>query len=208
MVAATKRKPDETRHKLLEAAFGEIYRNGFRAASLDSILSNTGVTKGALYHHFPTKADLGYAVVDELIHRMIVERWVVPLGSIEDPIDGLIALLSCHSEDEVNTFCEKGCPLNNLAQEMSPVDEGFRLRLDALFSLWRGSVADALRRGQASGRVRQDIDADSVACFFVASMEGSAGLAKTGHDPEVLKHCRNTMIDYLRTLKTPQGAKR
>ena len=204
MVVAAKRKPDETRHRLLEAAFGEIHHNGFRSASLDSILANTGVTKGALYHHFPTKADLGYAVVDELIHRMIVERWVVPLGRVEDPVAGLIAILSSYSEGEVTACCEKGCPLNNLAQEMSPVDEGFRLRLDALFNLWRGAVADALRRGQHSGHVRQDVDPDAAACFFVASMEGSAGLAKTAHNPEVLKHCGNAMIEYLRTLKPPQ----
>ncbi len=105
MVAAAKRKPDETRRQLLEAAFGEIHRNGFRSASLDSILSNTGVTKGALYHHFPTKADLGYAVVDELIHHEIVERWVVPLGRVEDPVEGLIAILSHYSKDDASICC-------------------------------------------------------------------------------------------------------
>ncbi len=204
MVVTTKRNPDETRRQLLEAAFNEIHHNGFRAASLDSILSNTGVTKGALYHHFPTKTDLGYAVVDELIHHEIVERWVVPLGRVEDPVEGLIAILSHYSKDDASICCEKGCPLNNLAQEMSPVDEGFRRRLDALFTLWRGAVANSLRRGQHSGHVRQDIDPDAAACFFVASMEGSAGLAKTAHNPEVLKHCGNAMIDYLKTLKPPQ----
>ncbi len=204
MVVA-KRNPDQTRQQLLDAAFAEIHRNGFRAAGLDGILSNTGVTKGALYHHFPTKTDLGYAVVDELIHGAIVERWVVPLGRVEDPVEGMIGLLSSYSEEEVSSCCEMGCPLNNLAQEMSPIDEGFRLRLDALFNLWRSAVASALRRGQHSGHVRTDIDPDSVGCFFVASMEGSAGLAKTAHNPAVLRHCRDTMIDYLRTLRPAEG---
>ena len=38
---------DTTRQKLLQAAFAEIYRNGFQAASLTQILSETGLTKGA-----------------------------------------------------------------------------------------------------------------------------------------------------------------
>ena len=42
--------PDTTRQKLLQAAFTEIYRHGFQAASLTQILSDTALTKGALYH--------------------------------------------------------------------------------------------------------------------------------------------------------------
>jgi len=52
-----------TRRKILESAFHEIHRNGFQAASLNPILERTGVTKGALYHHFPNKQTLGYAVL-------------------------------------------------------------------------------------------------------------------------------------------------
>jgi len=61
------RAPEVTRQKLLSAAFEEIYRSGFQAASLDRILAKAGVTKGALYHHFIDKAALGYAVVDEVV---------------------------------------------------------------------------------------------------------------------------------------------
>ena len=62
---ATQRNPDLTRQTLLQAAFQEIYRSGFQAASLRNILSKVGITKGALYHHFGSKQELGYAVVDE-----------------------------------------------------------------------------------------------------------------------------------------------
>ena len=56
-----------TRQEILESAFQEIHRNGFQAASLTSILERTGVTKGALYHHFPNKQALGYAVLEEVV---------------------------------------------------------------------------------------------------------------------------------------------
>ena len=56
--------PEKTRQDLLEAAFEEVWQNGFRAASLDAILVRVGVTKGALYHHFHNKLELGYGVVE------------------------------------------------------------------------------------------------------------------------------------------------
>ncbi len=205
-MVVNKRNSDETRQRILEAAFHEMHRNGFRAASLDSILANTGVTKGALYHHFANKNELGYAVVDELVHNMISDTWLKPLSRGEDPIDDLIAILKGYSDEDMERGCQLGCPLNNLAQEMSPVDEGFRRRLDGLFALWRGAVGEALRRGQRSGHVRENIDPDEIGCFFVAGMEGGISQAKTAQNPEILAHCRDTMIGYLQTLRKPENS--
>ena len=66
-MSSSKRNPEQTRQALLEAAFEEIYRVGFQAASLDRILDRAGVTKGALYHHFKNKLELGYAVLEEVV---------------------------------------------------------------------------------------------------------------------------------------------
>src|SRR5713101_7434306 len=92
-IVATQRNPDLTRQSLLQAAFQEIYRSGFQAASLDNMLSKAGVTKGALYHHFGSKEELGYAVVDELIREHILDRWVRSLEKAENPIDALFAIV-------------------------------------------------------------------------------------------------------------------
>ena len=71
---------DTTRTKLLWAAFAEFYRNGFQGGSLNHIVETAGATKGALFHHFAGKQDLGYAVLDEIIeqgsssHQRDIER--------------------------------------------------------------------------------------------------------------------------------------
>jgi len=85
-----KRQPDVTRERLLQAGFNEIYRRGFQGASLDTILNQAGVTKGALYHHFPDKAALGYAVVDEVVRGLLLQRWLGVLQA--EPGDPLTAL--------------------------------------------------------------------------------------------------------------------
>src|ERR1700741_2128195 len=87
---ATARNPERTRSLLLQAAFQEIHRSGFRSADLDAILAKAGVTKGALYYHFDNKEALGYAVVDEVIASKVHQKWVPPLREGQRPIDVLI----------------------------------------------------------------------------------------------------------------------
>src|ERR1700682_6456939 len=57
--------PEATRRKLLDAAFAEFFKHGFQGGSLNQIVDAAGATKGALFHHFTGKQDLGYAVVDK-----------------------------------------------------------------------------------------------------------------------------------------------
>src|SRR6202789_1073501 len=154
--AATLRDPERTRERLLHAASREIYRSGFQSASLDTILAAARVTKGALYHHFKNKEALGYAVVEEVIFPNVRDQWVLPLQSVKDPIDTLIGIvqgISVRLEDVCG-----GCELNNLAQEMSPLDAGFRKRLEIVFDAWREAVASVLQDGQMQGSVRRDVE--------------------------------------------------
>ncbi|MEO1573421.1 MAG: TetR/AcrR family transcriptional regulator, partial [Pseudomonadota bacterium] len=158
-----RRDPDRTREAILEAAFEEIHAQGFRSASIDNILRRTGVTKGALYHHFPNKNALGYAVVDEVIAPW-AERIMAPLSDPSlDPLETILRLAQEQLEQDTRGTPILGCPVNNLVHEMSGLDDGFRSRLDGIMERWRVGLADALRRGQADGSVRQDIDADDAA---------------------------------------------
>ncbi len=197
-----KRTPEFTREQLLNAAFEEMYRYGFQAASLERILSRTGVTKGALYHHFRDKAALGYAVVDEVVKGLLLQRW---LGLLErqmgDPLTALQQVLQQRAASLTAEEIELGCPLNNLAQEMSPLDERFRRLLDATFEAWRKGFAQALKRGQANGTVRRDVDARKVAAFLVAAAEGSYGLAKNASSRSMLRSNLETLATYLDSLR-------
>jgi TetR/AcrR family transcriptional repressor of nem operon len=66
--------PESTRRRILAAAFAEFYKNGFQGGSLNHIVATAGATKGALFHHFAGKQELGYAVVDEIITPLLMER--------------------------------------------------------------------------------------------------------------------------------------
>jgi TetR/AcrR family transcriptional regulator, transcriptional repressor for nem operon len=196
------RDPDVTREKLLMAAFDEIYRRGFQAASLDLILAKAGVTKGALYHHFPDKAALGLAVVNEIVKGLLLERW---LGLLEqypgDPLTALQRTLRHRAANPGPNEIELGCPLNNLAQEMSPLDDRFRRAINATFDAWREGFARNLERGQAEGTVRRDVDAYKVASFVVAAVEGSFGLAKSSRSAAMVRSNLELLSVFLDSLR-------
>ena len=203
------REASATRDKLLKAAFEEIYRRGFQAASLDTILAKAGVTKGALYHHFPDKASLGYAVVDEVVKGFLLERWGVSEPSTGDPVTALQRILRGRAANLTPHEVELGCPLNNLAQEMSPQDQRFRRGVNATFDIWRDAVAKDLERGQAEGTVRKDVDARKIAAFVVASIEGSFGLAKGAQSAAMLRSNLEVLGSFLESLRpTPKAGRR
>jgi TetR/AcrR family transcriptional repressor of nem operon len=195
------RDPERTRQRLLQAAFREVYRSGFQSASLDTLLAAAGVTKGALYYHFDSKEALGYAIVEEVIASDVRGMWLRPLQRRKDPIDALIAIvqgISVRPED-----VRGGCALNNLAQEMSPLDAGFRKRLATVFQAWQEGVASVLREGQATGRVRRDVEPAETAAFLIAMVEGYASLAKNAQDAKVMKAGIRNIVGWLRCLRPP-----
>jgi AcrR family transcriptional regulator len=201
LVKRRSRDPGATRDKLLNAAFEEIYRRGFQAASLDTILAKAGVTKGALYHHFPDKASLGYAVVDEVVKGLLLERWGVLKPPTGDPVTALQRILRGRMANLTAREVELGCPLNNLAQEMSPLDQRFRRGVNATFDIWTGAMAKDLERGQAEGTVRKDVDARKIAAFVVAAIEGSFGLAKGAQSAAMLRSNLEVLESFLESLR-------
>ena len=197
------RTADQTREALLQAAFDEIYQQGFRSASLDNIIGRTGMTKGALYHHFPNKTALGYAVVDEVIFPHAAQKWGRLRDEHLDPIDTLLEIglqEPFPTEHEVSL----GCPINNLAQEMAALDEGFRERLHRILDEWRASIQGALERGQRTGAVRPALNAGEAAMFIVASFEGAYGVAKCANSSEILETCLSGLANYVESLRQPR----
>lgn len=195
-------RTDATRSKILDAAFAEIFQRGFQAASLNNIVAAAGVTKGALFHHFAGKQALGYAVVDEKIGPLLTERWLAPLADSDEPITAIQQSFRRYiAADTASGHWVQGCPMNNLAQEMSPLDEGFRTRLDRFYTSWRERIAAALRRGQRAGTVHRTADAKGVATLVVFSQMGIWGTGKYSQDPKLMKHAGEALCTYLDTLR-------
>ena len=196
----------DTRGKILFAAYKEIHVNGFQSASLSHILARTGVTKGALYHHFPNKIALGYAVVDEVIAQRIHMSFIQPLAHFDDSIAGFIELVQNAGETFSMTDIQLGCPLTVLAQEMAPIDEGFRMRLAAIYEQWHQSIADVLTQAKADGLIIEEVNPYSMAVTIAAILEGSLSTAKVSQSLDKLYHCGCGLTLLLQLIRTRPGS--
>ncbi|MCB1517445.1 MAG: TetR/AcrR family transcriptional regulator [Hyphomicrobiaceae bacterium] len=189
------------RDRMLDLAFREIYETGFCGLRVDTLIAKAGTTKGAFYHHFPSKSALGYAVVDEVLAGLADDVWGKHLASFADPIEGIEAS-ALYAMQRLGPRCaELGCPFNNLAQEMSAIDNGFRERLGALFARIIANIAQALRRGQRDGHVRSNIDPDSTAHFTFSALEGTLGVVKTMGADASFDIGMQGLRQYLATLR-------
>lgn len=196
----------KTRDLLIDVAALEIHRHGYQGASLDRILDSASVTKGALYHYFGSKQALGYAVFDERIAKLIRDRWLAPVMLEGNPIDAMQVVLQVFHDTSDLDSVQLGCPLNNLAQEMSPLDEGFRERIDMLFREWEQGFKAALALGQSKGQVRRDLDPEATAMFLVSALEGCFGIAKSSRKMKVIRARLTAVSDYLESLRRkPKG---
>ena len=122
------------------------------------------------------------------------------------PIDiliGIVRRIPARPQD-----VRASCPLLNLAQEMSPLDEQFRKRLERIFLDWQEGIATLLRKGQSQGTVRRDLNPDETASFLVAMVEGYATLAKNAQDAKVWKAGIRNIVGWLSSLRAPRQSLR
>lgn len=197
------RQPEITRAKILETALELFHHRTFGGTSVNEIVEKAGITKGALFHHFKGKNELGYAVVDELLRAEIKAIWEEKLLGTTDPITDLRTVLQglAGQMRENPEMLRCGCPINNLTQEMSSVDEGFRQRLQLVYADWCAAIEAALRSGIAAGTVRANVDPRSTATTIVALFEGSVGLIKVHQSLEFMDKLAVGIVQFLEGLR-------
>ena len=201
------KQPDTTRDTILDAAFCEIHRQGYQAASIANILAKTGLTKGALYHYFPAKQDLGLAVVDEIIRAGMQAMVFDPLHASHDPFDTLLEIIGRKAEQADLESVRLGCPLNNLMQEMSPLDGEFKNRLLVILKVWQDSITDVLQRAQQQSRIGPEVDTKATALFIVSSWEGCIGVAKNMQSVKAYRVCMQQLRNYVLGLQVSARCK-
>lgn len=190
-----------TRQKILLSAFQEIHLNGYQASSIQNIINQAGVTKGALYHHFKSKHELVLALFDEVYTQYVENTFIKPMANSDDPIGVLVATLN-HIKDQMSDEdVALGCPVDSLAQEMAPIDEDIQQRVDKIYQYKQQKMVEAFKRGQQAGTVKKDIPAESIALMTMATLQGCMGIAKSARSVDALIQCGLGLIHYLEQMR-------
>ena len=193
--------PQTTRQKILFAAFKEVHLNGFQAASIQNMITSAGVTKGALYHYFSSKNDIGLALLDEVFSQYIDSTFIQVLDKTNNPITALVHHLNESAAQMSDEDVALGCPLDHFSQEMAPLDSAFQKRIDALYQRKHEALVEALKRGQEAGNVTGDVSAESIALMINATLNGCMAMAKNSRSLDTLLQCGAGLIHYLEQLR-------
>ena len=194
-------KAEATRQTILQKAFELCYVNGYQTTSIDNIIATTQVTKGAFYYHFKNKDEMGLAIISEILKPTLTSSFKKVLQAEQNPLDAIYSLV--HNLLLENDFLkvEHGCPVANLAQEMTPWNAAFRKELNELTQEWMDAMTGVIEKGKTEGYVSADVNARQIAMFIVSGYWGIRSFGKLGNSKEVYLPYLKELKHYLHSLQ-------
>lgn len=183
-----------TRHLILQRCFEAIQAKGFETLRTDKEIARLKITKGAFYHYFPNKSELGYAVVDEVMLPFYEQKWA-SLNNIESGIAAAInAIFENEKSKATDTTIKRGDVLTNMILEMSHSDDLFRQKLEAVNEVQVRILQKAIMAGRVAGELKNQTDARSMALFIIGQMMGCYTIGK-------VRASKDTFISMISTLQ-------
>ena len=177
-----------TRDRILAAALDLVIDNGFRATTVDAVITASGSSKGAFFHHFPTKRDLADALVTQYVAgdlAMLELGMAAAYDAGTDPVDRAIAFLRFYEDmaDEIMAGTT-GCLYTSVLSEMELVDAGTSDPITKAVATWRDRYAELLAAAVGD---RADIDVTALSDHLFVTFEGAYLLARTTGDPTQMR---------------------
>jgi TetR/AcrR family transcriptional regulator, transcriptional repressor for nem operon len=189
----------DARERILDAAYDLVFERGFSATTVDAILEATGASKGAFFHHFPSKAALGKALLDRyatLDAEVLEEHMTRAEAQSSDPARQVVAFI--HSiEDAVESglIDQPGCLFASYIYEQIPAECETDIVVGRAIELWRGRIREKLEQASASTPLAAPVDLDTLADHVWTVFEGAFMLARATGD-------RLKLRDQLAHLRT------
>ncbi|WP_246943724.1 TetR/AcrR family transcriptional regulator [Bacillus pinisoli] len=174
-----------------------FHSKGYENTKLGEILAETGIGKGQFYHYFKSKRDLGEAVIDYLIVEMteelfdnILDQPLPPKVKLKKMLDKILHL-------QLENDGKRGCPIGNLAIELSEHEPLFREKLAKFFEQWEEKIQQIFDEMKKNGEMNSDTNALKKARTMIATIEGGILLMKNKQDVEVFQDIIETMqLEY------------
>ncbi len=168
------------REKILDVSEDLFARKGYHEASMDDIVKESGLSKGAIYGYFNSKQDIFLSLSDRCMESELVE-----IRSVFSPDDSATKKLEKSAEIHFQ-YCEKSieiCKINLEWWIEAPRVESLQNRLNSRYETARKFIAEIIREGIEKGEFRRDIDPDALSSIILAALDGlSLHSATTGQE--------------------------
>lgn len=166
----------ETRDRILQVAARLFHEQGYAATGVATILREAEVNSGSLYHFFPSKDDLLRGVLDWYIDHL-QPTIMAPIEEAEpDPLLRIPRLMRWYRDFLAENGCRLGCPVGNLALEVSDTRPELRAWLARNFDNWTDCIHGWLEA--AGPRLPEHCDRHALAVYILTVMEGAVMQAR------------------------------
>ena len=188
-----------TRERLIESARYLFWERGFAGTSMADLLAHADVNSGSFYHFFESKEALLRAVLDLYLHALRPVIVNPAFAKTDDPAERIFAILAGYRERILQTDCQYGCPLGRLALEIDPENRPAHKLIAENFQGWVGAVRECVE--QMKDRLPRDTDADALATYVLAVMEGGVMLSRSYGSVEPFDRAVKQLRQHFRLLR-------
>jgi AcrR family transcriptional regulator len=191
-------RASDTRDRIVETARQLFFEQGYASTGIAQILKVSGANSGSLYHFFPSKEDLLAAVLER--YKTMLEPSVLApaFTRVSDPIERVFAVLDGYRRLLEATDFGLGCPIGNLALEISNSHPQVRKLVVENFEAWAAAISQQV--AAASGRLPEGVDPDALARHVLATMEGAVMLARAYRSFAPFDQAMHHLRDYFDRL--------
>ncbi|MBD2440412.1 TetR/AcrR family transcriptional regulator [Nostoc sp. FACHB-110] len=193
-------KGEETKTRIIQQAAELFNQQGYAGASISDIMRVTGLHKGGIYNHFPSKDDLALQAFDFAIAR-VTQHTTAAIRSKHHAIERLEAMIEVFAGFVDNPPIQGGCPLLNTAVESDDAHPALRDRAQKAMNAWRNLISQIIQKGITKGEIRSGVDADEIATIIIATLEGAIMMSKLYGDAIYMQRVTNHLKQYIYSYK-------
>lgn len=204
---AMSRNPESTRTKIKNAAESIILDNGFGATTVDAVIDKAGVSKGAFFHHFKSKSELGQVLVKRYAKKD-AEHLEYTLekaeGLSDDPLQQLLIFVKLF-EQEMESLKEPfpGCLYASYLYQSDLFDENIKDLIRESMLKWRINVREKLEEVMHKYPPKKDVDLESLSDMLLVIFEGAFVLSQSLHESKTVARQLSHYHNYLQLLFQP-----
>ena len=149
-----------------------FYKNGYYNTSVDDILKELSLSKGAFYYHFDSKEDFLIQIIQNLVVRKMYSLLIEPIEGHENTLDLVTSCFDNALETAVHNELDFGFILGNLLSEFNGRNPEIMKHLNDIIKIWEVNLVSAIQRGKFNGHIDRHVDSEGVAVFLMSSYIG------------------------------------
>ncbi len=161
-----------TMHRMQVAGLELFYKNGYHNTSVDDILKELSLSKGAFYHHFDSKEDFFVQIIQNLVAHKMYTMLIEPIEGNTNSLDLISSCFEDALETAVHNEMDYGFILGNFLNEFNGRNAVIMKYLNDILKIWEVNLVTAIQRGKINGHIDRHVDSEEVAVFLISSYLG------------------------------------